>query len=99
MEPLMICFGEAYLIALCLKVGRVAVDPGILSVILADDIFEVLILHDDICQPAGTFPNQVKEAANVAGLAAEGLGTAAEAVPYQLEVVRRTADTSTRRTL
>ena len=99
MEPLMICFGEAYLIALCLEVGRVAVDPGILSVILADDILEILILHDDICQSTGAFPYQVKETADVTGFAPKRLGTAAEAVPYQLEVVRRTADAPARRTL
>ena len=99
MEPLMICFREADLITLCLKVGRVTVDPSVLSVILTDDILEVLILNDDICQSTGAFPNQMKETADVTGLAPERLGAAAEAVPYQFEVVRRTADTSTRRTL
>ena len=92
----MIRFWEAHLIALRLKVGRVAVDPGILPVILADDILKVLIFHDDICQSAGALPNEMKEAAYVAGLAAEGLGAAAEAVANQFEVICGTADISAR---
>ena len=39
--------------------------------ILADDILEVLVLHNDIRQPTGTLPNQVEEAADVAGLTSE----------------------------
>ena len=80
MEPLVIRFWEAHLIALRLKVGRVAVDPGILPVILADDILKVLIFHDDICQSARAFPYQVKEAADITRFAAEGFGAAAETV-------------------
>ena len=67
----MIFLGEGYLIAFGLKVRRVTVDPRIAPVILADDILEVLVLHNDIRQPAGTLPNQVEEAADVAGLTSE----------------------------
>ena len=80
MEPLVIHFWESYLIALRLKVGRVAVDPGILPVILADDILKVLIFHDAICLSARAFPYQVKEAADITRFAAEGFGAAAETV-------------------
>ena len=67
----MIFLGESHLIAFGLKVRRVTVDPCITPVILADDIFEVLILHYDIRQSAGALPNQVEEAADVAGLTSE----------------------------
>ena len=71
MEPLVIFLGKGYLIAFGLKVRRVTVDPCIAPVILADDIFEVLILHYDIRQSAGALSNQVEEAADVAGLTSE----------------------------
>ena len=71
MEPLVIFLWEGYLIAFGLKVRRVTVDPRIAPVILADDIFEVLFLHYDIRQSAGALPNQVEEAADIAGLTSE----------------------------
>ena len=78
METLVIFLWEGYLIAFGLKIRWVTVDPCVATVILADDILKVLIFHDDICQSAGALPNEMKEAAYVAGLAAEGLGAAAE---------------------
>ena len=80
MEPLVIHFWESYLIALCFKVGRVTVDPCILSVVLTNDILKVLVLHDDICQSARALPYQVKEATDITRFAAEGFGAAAETV-------------------
>ena len=100
MEPLMILRGKLHLVAaLRLVVGRVTVDHGACPVVLTDDLLEVLVLHNDIRQPAGAFPDQVKETADVAGLAAEGLGAAAEAVADELEEVRRASDAPAGRAL
>ena len=96
MEPLVIHFWESYLITLCLKVGRVTVDPRILSVVLTNDILKVLVLYDDICQSARAFPYQVKEAADITRFAAKGFGAATETVANQFEVICGTADISTR---
>ena len=41
------------------------------TVILADDILKVFVLHNDIRQPARALPNQVEEAADIAGLTTE----------------------------
>ena len=71
MEPLVIFLWEGYLIAFGLKIRRVAIDPCIAPVILADDVLKVLVLHNDICQPTGALPNQVEEAADIAGLTSE----------------------------
>ena len=87
----MVCLGKVHLVALGLEVGRVAVDPCVLPVILADELLEVLVLDDYIPQPAGALPNEVKEAPDVAGLSTEGLGAAAEAVADQFEIVRRSS--------
>ena len=81
------------------KVSSSHRDHGACPVVLTDDLLEVLILHNDIRQPAGAFPDQVKETADVAGLAAEGLGAAAEAVADKLEEVRRAADAPAGRAL
>ena len=67
----MIFLWEGYLIAFGLKIRRVAIDPCIAPVILADDILKVLVLHNDIRQSARALPNQVEEAADVAWLTAE----------------------------
>ena len=71
MEPLVIFLWEGYLIAFGLKVRRVTVDPCVATVILADDILKVFVLHNDIRQPARALPNQVEEAADIAGLTTE----------------------------
>ena len=71
MEALVIFLGESHLIAFGLKVRRVTVDPCIAPVILTDDILKVLVLHNDIRQPARALPNQVEEAPDVAWLTAE----------------------------
>lgn len=71
MEPLVIFLWEGYLIAFGLKIRRVAIDPCIAPVILADDVLKVLVLHNDIRQSAGALPNQVEEAADIAGLTSE----------------------------
>ena len=71
MEPLVIFLWEGYLIAFGLKVRRVTVDPCVTTVILADDILKVFVLHNDIRQPARALPNQVEEAADIAGLTTE----------------------------
>ena len=71
MKPLVIFLGKGYLVAFGLKVRWVTVDPCIAPVILADDILKVLIFHNNIRQPAGTLPNQVEEAADVAWLTAK----------------------------
>ena len=71
MEPLVIFLWEGHLIAFGLKVRRVTVDPCIAPVILTDDILKVLVLHNDIRQPARALPNQVEEAPDVAWLTAE----------------------------
>ena len=71
METLVIFLWEGYLIAFGLKVRRVTLDSCIAPVILADDILEVLVLHNDIRQPARALPNQVEEAADIAGLTTE----------------------------
>ena len=71
MEPLVIFLWEGYLIAFGLKVRRVTVDPCVTTVILADDILIVFVLHNDIRQPARALPNQVEEAADIAGLTTE----------------------------
>lgn len=70
MEPLVIFLWEGYLIAFGLKVRRVTVDPCVATVILADDILKVFVLYNDIRQPA-SLPNQVEEAADIAGLTTE----------------------------
>ena len=57
MEPLVIFLWEGYLIAFGLKVRRVTVDPCVTTVILADDILKVFVLHNDIRQPARALPN------------------------------------------
>ena len=94
-KPLVILQRKLYRIAaLCHIVGRIAVKYGILPVILANQLLKVLILNDNIGQPAGALPNQMEEAADIAGLTAEGLGAAAEAVSHQLEVIRGTANIS-----
>ena len=71
METLVIFLWEGYLIAFGLKVRRVTVDPCVATVILADDILKVFVLHNDIRQPARALPNQVEEAADIAGLTTE----------------------------
>ena len=71
METLVIFLWEGYLIAFGLKVRWVTVDPCVTTVILADDILKVFILHNDIRQPARALPNQVEEAADIAGLTTE----------------------------
>ena len=43
MEPLVIFLWEGYLIAFGLKIRRVAIDPCIAPVILADDVLKVLV--------------------------------------------------------
>ena len=91
MEPDVVRPGERYLIALGVEVGRVAVEEGVVPVVLGDELLEVLVLDHHVLQPPGALPDQMEEAADVAGAAREGLGAAAEAVPHQLEVVRRTA--------
>ena len=68
MEPLVIFLWEGYLIAFGLKIRRVAIDPCIAPVILADDILKVLVLHNDIRQSARALPNQVEEATDITGL-------------------------------
>ena len=99
MEPLVIFLWESYLIAFGLKVRWVAVDPCVAPVILADDILKVLVLHNDIRQPARALPNEMKKAPDVAWLASKGFRAAAKAVPNQLEEIRGTADISTGSTL
>lgn len=42
-----------------------------IKTILADDILKVFVLHNDIRQPARALPNQVEEAADIAGLTTE----------------------------
>lgn len=72
MEPLVIFLWEGYLIAFGLKVRRVTVDPCVTTVILADDILKVFVLHRH--SPAGeSTPKQVEEAADIAGLTTECL--------------------------
>ena len=71
MEPLVIFLWEGYLIAFGLKVRRVTVDRCVAPVILTDDIVKVFVLHNDIRQPARALPNQVEEAADIAGLTTE----------------------------
>ena len=94
-KPLVILQRELYRIAaLCHIVGRIAVKYGILPVILANQLLKVLILNDNIGQPAGALPNQMEEAADIAGLTAKGLGAAAETVSHQLEVICGTANIS-----
>ena len=72
-KPPVILRRELYRIAaLCHIVGRIAVKYGILPVILANQLLKVLILNDNIGQPAGALPNQMEEAADIAGLTAKG---------------------------
>ena len=71
METLVIFLWEGYLIAFGLKIRWVTVDPCVATVILADDILKVFVLHNDIRQPARALPNQVEEAADIAGLTTE----------------------------
>ena len=71
MEPLVIFLWEGYLIAFGLKVRRVTVDPCVTTVILADDVLQVFVLNNDVRQPARALPNQVEEAADIAGLTTE----------------------------
>ena len=99
MEPLVIFLWEGYLIAFGLKVRRVTVDPCVTTVILADDILKVFVLHNDIRQPARALPNEMKKAPDVAWLASKGFRAAAEAVPNQFEEICGTADISTGSTL
>ena len=99
MEPLVIFLWESYLIAFGLKVRWVAVDPCVAPVILADDILKVLVLHNDIRQPARALPNEMKKAPDVAWLASKGFRAAAEAVPNQFEEICGTADISAGSTL
>lgn len=42
-----------------------------IKTILADDILKVFVLYNDIRQPARALPNQVEEAADIAGLTTE----------------------------
>ena len=84
----MICFWKHRRVTvLGIVVGRIEIEKCVWPVVLADDLHAVLILDDDICQPAGALPNQIEETADVAGFSCKGLGAAAEAVSNQLEKV------------
>lgn len=86
-EPLVILLGKLNSIAAFrFEVGRVAIEKGILPVILPDEVNAVLVLNDDLGQPAGALPYQVKEAPYVTDFASKGFGTTAEAVSDELVV-------------
>ena len=93
----MVFFVKSHLITFSLEVGRVTVDEGIVTVVLANEIFKILVFNDNIRQPAGAFPDKVEETADITRLAAEGLSAAAEAVTDHLEIICRTADIPTGR--
>lgn len=59
MESVMIFFGKLYLIAILgLKVRRIAVEKGILSVVLLNQALKILVLDDYVCQSTRTFPDK-----------------------------------------
>ena len=87
-EALVVFLGKAHRIAvLRIVVRRVTVEECVFPVILADEVDAVLVLHHNIGQPAGTLPDQMEKAADVAGFSSEGFCAAAEAVPDELEIV------------
>ena len=54
----MIFFGKLYLITILgLKVRRIAVKKGILSVVLLNQALKILVLDDYVCQSTRTFPD------------------------------------------
>ena len=94
----MVFLGKAHRIAvLRIVVRRVTVEECVFPVILADEVDAVLVLDDHLRQPAGAFPDQMEKAADVAGFSGEGFCTAAEAVPYELEIVGGPPHISARR--
>ena len=58
MESVMIFFRKLYLIAILgLKVRRIAVKKGILSVVLLNQALKILVLDDYVCQSTRTLPD------------------------------------------
>ncbi len=72
--------------ALGFVVGWVAVDKGILTVILGDDGLKVLVLNDHILEVTGEVPDVYEKSTDVALLTAEGISVTVEAVSEQFVV-------------
>jgi len=63
------------------KIGRVAVEKGVLPVIVGDQCVEALILNDDICQTFRHRFELIKDGTDIEGLAGETLSGAIKGIP------------------
>ena len=89
-KPCVIPHGKLHRIVIFrFVIRRIAVKDGALSVVLIYQRFKVPILNYHLRQPLRTLPNQVKEAADVAGTSTKCCCVAIETVANQLKIVRR----------
>ena len=74
------------------EVRRIGIKKRIRSVIVLDERFEVLVLHDDICHAVLQFGDQPEQLSDVEGLRGVGLSAAGVAESQKLEEHGGTAD-------
>ena len=88
----MVSLGEFNLVTLGIVIWRVTVEERVRAVILCQQTFKVFVLYDHVLKSAGTAPYICEEVPYIAGLSAERLARAAEAVSDKLVVVCRAPD-------
>ena len=83
----MVSFGKLHFVTLGIVIWRVTVEESVRAVILRQQTLKVFVLYDHVFEPPGTAPYICEEVAYIAGLSAEGLARAAEAVADELVIV------------